>query len=275
MQILPYSVLMSVYGREASDCLDGALDSVYRQSVPPSEVILVKDGPLTAELENVIERYRRRYANRLVLVPLESNVGLGLALSSGLERCTSELIARMDTDDICDSDRCEKQLQFLSANPQIAVVGTWIAEFESDKNRICSERRLPTRPDELLRFARTRNPLNHMTVMFRKNAVVEAGGYQPFEGFEDYFLWVRLLLRGGLIANIPEPLVRVRAGSAQLARRGGLRYAMIELRFQRMLFKTGFISFPLLAFNCAVRSLARVLPVTLRALAYRLLRQSA
>ncbi|MEX2150246.1 MAG: glycosyltransferase [Steroidobacteraceae bacterium] len=266
---------MSVYAREAAHQLERALQSILTQTSPPTQIVLVKDGPLTEELERVIENSRRNPSFEFVVIGLERNAGLGVALQIGLEACSSPIVARMDADDIADPTRCEKQLQFLALHPEVDAVGSWVFEFDRDDSDIYAQRTLPTNPDELTRFARRRNPFNHMSVMFRKHKVVAAGGYRPFSGFEDYFLWVRMLQNGSKLANIPECLMKVQAGANQLSRRGGWGYAMSELRFQREMLRLRFIGVPEFARNVLVRFATRVSPVTVRRQIYRAIRRTS
>ncbi len=268
-----YSVLMSVYQREAPHHLNRALNSLSAQTCRPTEIVLVEDGPLSVELNTVIEDYRLGSNPRTVVVKLERNMGLGTALQVGLEACTFPIVARMDADDIAVPTRCEKQLKFLELHPEIDAVGSWISEFDRDETNIYARRILPTDPNELVAFARLRCPLNHMSVMFRKARVIAAGGYQPLSGFEDYFLWVRMLLNGSRLENIPEFLMNVQAGSDRLSRRGGWGYAKSELKFQREILRLGFISFPRFFANVCIRFATRIAPISMRQKIYRAIRQ--
>lgn len=185
-------MLMSVYAREQSAYLKEALRSVFEQTVPPSEVVLVKDGPLTTELEAVIASFAGRYKS-LKIVALTQNMGLGNALNVGLSACTYRLVARMDSDDLSLPGRFEAQLRVFDEYPDVSVVGGWISEFDKDPKDIISYRKLPQTDRELKLICQLKNPLNHMTVMFSKKDVLNAGGYQHFYLFEDYWLWVRMI----------------------------------------------------------------------------------
>jgi hypothetical protein len=160
----------------------------------------------------------------------------------------------------------------MDQHPEIDVVGTWISEFEGSETNIYAFRKLPVSPSTLATFARKRNPLNHMSVMFRKDRVIAAGSYQPFLGFEDYFLWERMLINGSLIANIPEFLVNVRAGNSQLKRRGGLTYAYNELKLQKEFLKSGFINHIEWIENILIRFTTRLLPDVGKKFVYKLIR---
>ena len=269
-----YSVLMSVYSRESPDFLSWALDSIHAQTCPPNEIVLLKDGPLTAELDALIKANQLRPGPRLVVIGLERNVGLGTALQVGLEACAFPIVARMDSDDIAASTRCEKQLKFLETHPDVDAVGTWISEFQGNEDKIYARRVLPTSHEDITKFAKKRNPLNHMTVMLRKQSVLAAGGYRSFTGFEDYYLWVRMLVKGAKFANLPEFLVNARGGQSQLRRRGGLAYAICELKLQREMLRLGFINILEFARNVSLRFITRISPTALRKWIYRGIRRA-
>lgn len=220
---MQYSVLMSVYVKEKPEYLEKSLESMAAQTVLPSEIVLIEDGPLTPELYEVIERFKQKNSF-LRTVPLKKNVGLGNALNIGVEKCKNELIARMDTDDIAKPDRCEKQLKAFEDDPELDICGTFIEEFEGDIDNIVSVRRLPCSHEEILSFAKKRNPFNHMTVMFKKDAVLKAGNYREINLFEDYYLWTRMLVNGAKAHNVGESLVYARVGSDMMKRRGGFNY---------------------------------------------------
>lgn len=170
-----FSVLLSVYGGERGDFLRQSLASVFGQTLRPGEVVLVEDGPLTEELYGVVEEFRAAHPE-LKVVALAENGGLGRALNEGLKHCTHEWVARMDSDDICRPDRFEKQARVLAEHPEYAVVSAWIDEFVDDPGHVVSTRRLPEMPDELYEYGKSRCPVNHPAVMFRKSAVLACGG---------------------------------------------------------------------------------------------------
>ena len=168
---MAFSVLISVYQREKPQYLEQALESLLEQTLLPTEVVIVEDGPLTDGLYAVIEAFKTRFA-ATVSVVLPRNVGLGLALNHGLKECHYPIVARMDSDDICKPRRFEKQLEILRTHKEIDVVGSWIDEFLGTKENIISTRKVPETHQEILHFARYRNPMNHPTVMFCKRVVI-------------------------------------------------------------------------------------------------------
>ncbi|MGX9367387.1 glycosyltransferase [Desulfoplanes sp. PS50] len=264
-----FSVLLSVYEKETPAHLERCFCSLADQHTLADEVIVVEDGPLPEALHSVIDRWRE--AINITSIPLETNVGLGCALHRGLEACSHALVARMDSDDICHPARFKKQLAFMNQHPEIDVVGSWISEFDEEESAIYARRKLPESPPEVSRFARRRNPLNHMSVMFRKEKVLAVGGYGQFVYIQDYHLWARMLMNGSRIANIPEYLVNVRAGYGMIRRRGGKRYANIELKLQKEFLRMGFINYAEFLRNVLIRYSVRLMPQKTRRHVYKLL----
>lgn len=216
------SVLMSVYDKERPAWFRTALDSIFSQDCLPDEVLIMQDGPLTPELYGVLEEYQQRYPC-VRTVAMGEHVYLGKALAKGVELCGNELIARMDTDDVARPYRFRMQLEYMLAHPEIAAVGGYMEEFcdEDEERRI---KKMPLEPKEVRRYARYRNPLNHMTVMMRRQAVLDAGNYRHFPYLEDYDLWARMLSRGCKLSNLPEVLVEARTSRDLYRRRGGWGY---------------------------------------------------
>lgn len=234
---MSFSVLLSLYSKESPDFLRQSLDSIFNQTLPPDEVILVEDGPLTDELYAVLAKYPQ-----LKIVKLEKNGGLGKALNEGLKHCSFELVARMDTDDICFPDRFEKQIKFMEENPKISLLSGYIDEFNDNPNNIISTRTVPLKHEEIKKYLKKRNAFNHMAVMFKKGIVLDCGGYQSVPFFEDYNLWIRMIQKGCQVANIPQILVKARVGNDMIGRRHGLAYAKHEIFFLKLQFANGFLT---------------------------------
>lgn len=263
-----FSVLISIYSKENPKHLSQALDSIIHQSLQPTEIILIKDGTLTSELEEVIVKFQKKYPI-IYSINLSTNQGLGKALNEGLKHCTYDIVARMDTDDIALPNRFKKQVNFMRNHPEIDACSAWIDEFIDSPNNIISRRTLPETPEELYKFGKSRNPLNHPAVMFRKSAVIKAGGYQHFPLFEDYYLWVRMIMNGSKLYNLQEPLLYFRSSTEMYKRRGGLKYALTEIKFQILLHKIGYISIYQMFRNCCTRFIARIIPNQLRGFLYK------
>ena len=261
---------MSIYSKETPDYFKQSLDSIINSTSPPNEIILVKDGPLTKELDDIITLYSNIIPTlRTISVPV--NKGLGKSLNVGLQHCSNDLVARMDTDDIVTCDRFEKQVKFMINNPNISVVGGWIKEFTTDISKIYSERKTPTEHKDIVNFIKWRNPFNHMTVMFRKKSILDAGSYQDFYLFEDYYLWARLYLKGCKFANIPATLVYARAGLDMLSRRGGIQYVKSERKLLRFFYENSIINYPEYLFSIVIKTTIRIIGSKGRYIIYKLL----
>ena len=222
---MKFSVLMSVYIKEQPDSFESSLESILiNQTVIPDEFVLICDGPLTDELNKVIERFCTEFPEIMKIHRLEKNVGLGQALNIGLEKCSNEIIARADSDDVCVPERFARQLEYITAHPEAAAVGSGIDEFDTDWNNPIYTKHMPQSFAEIKKMNRYRNPLNHMTVMFRKSMVMQAGSYMPLPYVEDYYLWVRLIACGYELANMSDILVHARIGNGMLKRRANKQY---------------------------------------------------
>lgn len=266
-----FSVLMSVYAKEKPEYLSEALDSVIKQTVAPDEIVLVEDGPLPSDLLNVIRSYKEH--GRIKSVKLSENVGLGAALNKGLEYCSYDLVARMDSDDLSFSDRFEKQIAVFRRNPEISVCGGWISEFSNSPDNITGYRKVPLNHCEIVNFFKRMSPMNHVTVMFRKSDVLSVGGYRPFYQFEDYWLWARMLKHGANFKNIPDVLVNVRGGTEMSSRRGGFKYVRSEFRFQKEILRLKLIDRRSFVCNLFVRTIVRLLPNSIRSMSYKNIRR--
>lgn len=211
---------MSVYNKEKGDYLRQALESVLiNQTVKPSEVVIVKDGPLTDELEEVLSNFYSNYSDVIKIVSLSENSGLGKALNFGLSHCTNEIVARVDTDDINDKYRFEKQLEIFSRDSDVDLVGGNIAEFFDSKDNVKFVRKVPSANADIKKRIKRRNPINHMSVMFKKGSVLNVGGYMHLPYMEDYYLWVRMLANNCKFINVDNILVFARTGDEMFLRR--------------------------------------------------------
>ncbi len=263
------SVLLCVCHKDNPAHFVQALESVVNQTRPPDQVVIVADGPLTDGLNRVLEDFRGRRPLLFTVARLAANQGPAQAWNYGLARCEHELVARMDADDVCLPERMEKQLSFLRKHPQVDVLGSYYSEFENNDTKPIALFRPPAAHAEICRYARTRNPLCHPSVMYKKSSVMANGGYIEIPGFTDYYLWIRMIESGCVLANIPEVLLHYRGGREVMARRGGTAYIRNEYVFFRESYKMGFISFAGFAGNVMIRPFVRVMPASIRKIIYR------
>lgn len=238
-----FSIITSVYKNDRPEFVQVALDSMLvRQTVKPTEIVLVRDGQVPIELETLLEKYEAEYPNVFNVIRLDHNGGLGEALKLGVDTAKYDIIARMDSDDICMPNRFDIQLQYMERHPEIDIVGGQMTEFIGVPDNIIGKRVVPCSNDEIYDYMKGRCALNHVTVMFRKAAVLKAGNYQDWFWNEDYYLWIRMMKAKCQFANVPDVLVNVRSGSDQYARRGGRKYYESEKGIKQLQLENGMIS---------------------------------
>lgn len=237
-----FSVLMSLYIGEKAEYFDVCLKSMLRQTVRPTEIVIVRDGPITDEVAQVLQKYRKKYPEIFHIISLKTNHGLGYALAEGVKACKYELIARMDTDDIARKDRFEKQLAEFNKDPELDICGSSIYEFEGEVSNIVAKRTVPLTDKKIKHYQKRRDALNHVTVMFKKSAVLRAGNYQSCLLMEDSLLWVHMMQNGAKCKNREEPLVYVRIGKDMYSRRGGFSYFLKYKNGRKRILETGYIS---------------------------------
>lgn len=223
---MDFSVLLSVYKNDDCNHFKTALESVtIHQSLKPSQVVIVKDGPVDKNIDLVIDKLQNECQDICIdVISLKQNSGLAKALNIGIDNCRYEYIARMDADDISKSDRFLKQVKFLTENTEYSVVGGMISEFESNPNCARTVRRVALTHEKIVSMAKVRCPMNHMTVMYKKQDIIEVGKYsENFGKLEDYKLWVDLIRAGKKLANINDILVDARVGNGFIERRSEKR----------------------------------------------------
>ena len=260
---IQFSVLMSVYHKEKASNLIEAIDSIVNQTLLPDEFLIVEDGPLTEELDNVLKEYTQKY-KWIRTLKLEKNLGLGNALREGVINCKYEYIARMDSDDISVNDRFEKQIVYMQNNINCDLVGGNIQEFDDLTGKELSYRIVPNSKEVILNYLKKRNPFNHVTVLFKKKSVIESGNYLDCPYFEDYYLWGRMIKNNKKLDNINENLVKVRAGLKMSERRGKLKYIKYIINFEKKLLELGLINRLNYLYNVSIRIIVSMIPNFIR-----------
>lgn len=260
----PFSVLMSLYIKEKPQYFHTCMKSIFSQTVLPSEIVIVKDGVLSQEMDLLVGKYQRKYSDVIKIVALPENVGLGLALREGIKHCTYELVARMDTDDIARKDRFEKQLEEFNHHPELDICGSHIKEFTGSVKNILSLRKVPLTHREIAEYQKQRSAFNHMTVMYKKSAVLRAGNYEDAPLMEDDLLWIHMLQTGVVCSNIDDYLVYARTGYAMIERRGGYAYFQKYRRGRKKILETGYISKMDYYKTIAVQAVVALMPKKVR-----------
>ena len=259
-----FSVLMSVYIKEKPEYFRECMESILEQTVLPEEIVIVKDGPLTDELEVVLAEYVQRNSQLYTIVPLKTNCGLGLALAEGILHCRNELVARMDTDDICRKDRFELQLKEFAKNPELDICGSHILEFEGAPSNIVAQRKVPIRDADIKQYQKRRDGFNHVAVMYKKSSVLKAGNYQTCMLMEDTYLWVNMFNAGCTAVNIDDFLVYVRIGKDMFERRGGWSYFKKYKEGRKKVRQTGYISFVDYYYTLLIQLVVALIPNKIR-----------
>lgn len=265
---MDFSVSMCVYSGDKPSWLKTAVGSILNQTVKPNEIVLVVDGPVGRELDEVISEYEKSAVFNVIR--LEKNTGHGIARKTGLKNCKNDLVAIMDADDISAPDRFEKQLAFFENDSDIDVVGGNISEFVGEESNIIGKRTVPEDDVSIKEYLKIRCPMNFVTVMFKKPSVEKAGGFIDWYCEEDYYLWVRMYLAGMKFANCPDTLVNVRVGKDMYSRRGGLKYFKSEKKLQKFMLENGVITKKTYLSNVIKRLIVQVLmPNKLRAYIFK------
>ena len=259
-----FSVLMSIYYKEKPEYLRQCFDSLLNQTVQANEWVIVKDGPLTEELEQVLHEYENKNPNLIKYVTFEKNQGLGLALRAGVPACSNELIARMDTDDICREDRFEVQLKEFLKDHNLDICGSHIKEFDENPEKCHSIRKVPLNNEEIIQYQRRRSAYNHVTVMFKKNSVLKSGNYEDAPLMEDDMLWTRMILAKSKGKNVDEYLVYVRTGLSMIERRGGWSYFKKYKASRKKVYELGLASYWDYIYTLIVQLIVALVPTSIR-----------
>lgn len=260
-----FSVLMTIYKNDNVDHLKEAINSILNQTLKPDEFLIVKDGPLRNETEDMLDSFKDPC---LRYISLKTNIGQSMALNIGINNCKHEIVARMDSDDISTPDRLEKQYNILKQNPSIDIIGTGILEFTNSPNDASKSRVLPNNHEDIVKYSKFRCPVNHATVMYKKSKVIEAGNYSDIFSVADYLLWIKMIKNGCNFHNIPEPLLLVRGGSEMYKRRSGLKYASAELQLQGLFYSLKHINLYEYIRNITLRFMSSMSPNFLRGYIY-------
>lgn len=261
MNSLSFSVLLSVYNKEKPAYLKEALNSIWStQTLKPAEIVIVKDGPLTKELDVEIQSFSQ--IAPVKIIALEKNMGLGLALAAGIKECSNEIIARMDSDDRSYPDRFEKQIPLMQKGYD--VVSSWSIFFENSIDNIIATKQRPENDFAIKKLAKKRAPVSHASSILRKSKVLEAGNYKHLPYYEDYDLWVRMILAEAKFYNLQDYVYYVRGSQDQFGRRGGFSYLKTEIKAHWNFRRIGFLNLFEFIRNIIIRIVVRILPVNLR-----------
>ena len=265
---MDYSVLLTVYKTDDPENFRLSLESMLNQTLPSNDIVVVKDGPVSAQLQQVIDRYDREHPGIIHQVQLEKNVGLGLALNEGLKVCRNELVARMDSDDISLPHRCAKQVAMFEKDPTLDIVGCPVREFVGEPENVVGSRQVPLDNDSIHRYAKRRDPFNHPSVMYRRSKVLAYGPYEDYRKNQDTALWIRLLSAGCRGANCEEYLLMFRFDEKTYQKRKSWVNTKLLLKIRWNGYKIGFNSLWDFLMVAAVQLGIYILPVGFQKFVY-------
>ena len=264
--MIDYTVLMSVYIKDQSDLVRASLNSCEQNIKTPSQYLIYCDGPITDEVSSVIEEFAR--LKNVTIFKNKNNNGLTYALNFLLEHVQTEWFARVDADDINVPGRFDLQCAFLSKN-HVDVLGGQIIEKDRDGRTIEKIKKVPEKYHAILKMAKLRNPMNHMTVMARTDIIRSHEGYPNINGAEDYALWAKLLVSGVVLINMSDVLVYATVDKDFYKRRGGIKYVISQFKLQLFFKKVGLIGAKRAIINFALRSIIFLLPPIIRMFIYK------
>lgn len=267
MSKIKFSVLMSVYKNDNPEYVEVAINSLINQTLKPNQIVIMVDGPISSELDNVLKKYKN---NQLFDIYYRNvNKGLGITLNEGLRKCKYSYVARMDADDESENDRFEKQINYLSEHLDIDCIGSNMNEYDEKMDKIVSQKLVPQTSDEIKKYLKKRNPMNHPTVIYKKEKVLEVNSYEDYPFFEDYYLWAKMIKNGSNFYNIQENLYRFRAGSSMIKRRGGKSYLNNIKKLEKGLLNLNIINKREYTSNIIKRYFIAIMPNSLRKIFYK------
>lgn len=268
---------MSTYAADDAEHLLLAGRSMIEQTLLPDEIVLVCDGVLTEDLLAALKTLEIEARAKGIVwkqVDLPENRGLARALNAGIAELTSDWVARMDADDYALPQRLEKQVNYLKNNPDTEVLFTAQAEFYTSHETVDALKVVPTEHDDIVSLLRWRNIISHPTVVYSRKRLFEAGGYRAVPYLEDYDLYMRMLEKGATFGALEEPMVHVRVSPQQVRRRGGLRYAFVEVGFRFNLMRKGMLKFHQWLISTPLYFCFRIAPPFLKWKLYRTVRKN-
>ena len=265
---IKFSVLMSVYKNDKPEYVKIAIDSLLTQTTLPSQIVIIEDGKVSNELDSLLDNYAKE--NKTIEIhKRKQNIGLGLTLNEGLNYCKYDYIARMDADDYSMPTRFEKEIEYIRKHPEIDVVGCLIEEYDEQMTDKLATRVVPEKDEDIKKYMKKRNGINHVTVIYKKDAVIKAGSYEDCPYFEDYYLWCKMIKNGCKFYNIQEVLMKIRAGFDMTKRRGGITYSKHIINFEKKIKSLGIINQIDYIVNLAIRLTVAMIPNSMRLFLYK------
>lgn len=265
-----YSVTMSVYRKEKPQFLRQSINSILSQTHMTDDFIIVCDGNLTKELDDILDEATQKYPDIIKVVRLQEHVGTAKAANIAIDMCKNEYIGKMDSDDISLPTRFEEQLRRMKKHPKLDIIGSYLEEFDSDTESAEAVRKVPLSSDAILRFSKRRNPFNNPTLLLKKSAALSAGGYSEDLGrCEDYDFVIKMLANGAVAGNIPKVLLRYRVTKDNYERRRNLANTKGFIKVRWRIYRSGYSSLMDFIVPCMAQLVLFALPTSATSLIYK------
>ena len=263
-----FSCVMSIFNRiDLFDEFENTVKSVFENSITPDRFHIVVDGPISDKFKKKIFNVKKKY--KLIKIHwLKYNVGEAKALNKIIPLIKSEWIVKVDGDDLNLKNRFSEQLKYMKKNYDL--IGSNILEEDKVNNQFY-KKKLPNSFERIKKFAKYRNPINHMTVAFRKKNFMKVGGYPDICLREDYALWALFIKNNFRIININKYLVIARVNHKFHIRRGSGKYIQSEFQLQKHLVSCGINNFLYASIIFILRSCCFTLSPKIRAIIYKLM----
>lgn len=256
---MKYSVFICVCKYDDPSSFLRAYESIVHQTVPPNEIVICADRVKKPMLE-----YVKPLEKSCRVIYTDSNDDHAHVRQMALDACTNELVAVMDADDVAFPDRFEKTLKYFEKDAADVVGGT-VREFSKETTELKGCRKVPLTDSDIKEYMKKRCPFNHMTVMYKKSAVMKSGGYLSMYCNEDYYLWIRMAQDGARFANMEDVLCYAGVSTSSYERRGGKRFFESEKAIQQYMYSNGMISKNRYRFNLFARYIVqRLMPPAIR-----------
>jgi len=269
-KIPKFDVLLPVYIGDTIEKFSGAIESIKENSVYPENLIITIDGAIKNDIAGFLEKLDLKNI-KVIKHKIDNNTGLANALNQGLLLCQNEIVFRCDADDFNLSKRFEIQMRSL-LDQKLDILGSYILEvdpIDGSENL----KKVPIKEEKIRRYSLYRNPLNHMSVVFKKTPIIELGGYPTIKFKEDYGLWIKCIHKGLKIGNVDKVLVKASAGLSMVKRRKGFESMVSEYLLLKLRISLGQKVTPLIAYAFLVRLFILFLPIGLLKKVYKFLRR--
>lgn len=248
---MKFTVIMPIHDFVEINLLKKAINSIFKSSKLPNELLLMIDGNVSKEKKNYLRKLKKR---KIVKIVYKKKIGITKILNKSLKIAKYDLIARADSDDINHKLRFEKQIKYYQNN-DVDILGTNIFEIYKKKRIL---KNMPLQPNLL--SCLFKNPINHMTVMFSKKKIIALGGYPDIKYKEDYALWIIAFCKKYKIKNIKEPLVSANINLDTVSRRKNIEAIKSEFLLTKLIFSQKILLLPISIFSIILRVLFLLLP---------------